>query len=82
MGKVIRIFHELNCVGVRVRHRVEQGQTLLFESGRRTHTDQTVTASSIQVNRRPRKRVNRGEKCSIQVQDAAEFHHGMLIFRA
>jgi len=54
VGKVIRNFNDLGCVGIQVSgDGFKKGDKLLFETNRETVTKTTITADSIQIDKQP-----------------------------
>lgn len=85
VGKVIRVFPNLGCVGIQVTERgFKKGERLYFETNRRSAPDFTITASSIQIDKEPVDQVIVGDKCAVQISADARGlpPHGTLVFLA
>ncbi|MBI5037401.1 MAG: hypothetical protein HZC01_01670 [Candidatus Kerfeldbacteria bacterium] len=80
VGKVIRLFPNLGCVGIQVKKQVCKGDQLLCETHRQTHLDQEVVVDSMEVDHHVRQLVRAGERCAIKVGDTTNFHSGMTVF--
>jgi len=83
VGKVIRVFHNLGCIGIQVTGRgFKIGEKLHFETNRRSSLDCTIIASSIQINKQPVDQVTAGDKCAVQIPVTASSlpPYGTLVF--
>lgn len=85
VGRVIRVFHNLGCVGIHVTNNgFTKGQKLLIEATRRTHTNCEFVANSIQIDRQPVASVEVGDKCAVRLPGSSENlpPYGSMVFLA